>query len=74
MAALRDSCSLLPRIERHCLKLGLLDFMMVSQAWKALLSVALLMNVAVADLCTGGEWDVIVVGKSEDEAENRASN
>jgi hypothetical protein len=48
--------------------------MMVSQAWKALLSVALLMNVAVADLCTGGEWDVIVVGKSEDEAENRASN
>jgi hypothetical protein len=48
--------------------------MMVSQAWKALLSVALLTNVAVADLCAGGEWDVIVVGKNEDEAENRASN
>jgi hypothetical protein len=46
---------------------------MVWQAWKALFSVALLTNVALADLCAGGEWDVIVVGKSEDEVEDRAS-
>jgi cellobiose dehydrogenase (acceptor) len=36
---------------------------MISQAWKALLPAALLTSFAAADLCAGGEWDVIVVGK-----------
>ena len=35
---------------------------MVSQMWKSVLPVALLTGFAAADLCAGGEWDVIVVG------------
>lgn len=37
--------------------------MVATQIWKALLPVAFLASNAGAELCAGGEWDVIVVGK-----------
>jgi hypothetical protein len=33
--------------------------------WKVLLPVAAFMSSVAAELCAGGEWDVIVVGKIE---------